>query len=495
MKRKTQAVGIRSTIKNAVTTLVKDGWSSALNGLGDSSFDSRLSSVYTRSFIDYDAARSLWGSDDISARIIEIYPEEAMREGFVVTASGDLARSMAVQTAMDDIGIESALFEAAAFARALGGGAIILGIDDGGALDTAVDESKIKGLTWATVVEPRELTVSNHYTDPMKPKFGKPALYQINVIRSGNPLPGEKQFNAASVYVHESRVIAFNGPRTSRNDTSITSIGWGDSCLSRIVPVARDFANAWSATSAMINDFSQPIFKMKGLAELLGVTEDGEKIFQARVKAAQMSRSVVRALFVDSEDDFERKTTNVSGLPELLDRLCLRLAAATGIPVTLLMGQAPSGLNATGDADIRYFYDKIRAYQRKVLRPALTRIAKLIFLSQGGEPEKWSISFNPLWQQSDLEKAQARNVQADTDSKMIAAGVLSANEVAVNRYGGDEYSFETTIDLESRPTGAEETTTIEEGAEYDGRGKSTSEVTSAENAGDMEADSPDIRGA
>lgn len=493
MKKKLQRTdGVGGYIKGLVTGLIRDGWSSALTGIGDVNFDSRLSSQYARTWIDYDAARALWGGDDISARIVEIFPEEALREGFGVVVSGDLERSMLVQTAMEDIGADGAIFEAACFARAFGGGAILLGVDDGGKLEDPVDEKRVKGLKWVTVVEPRELTVENYYTDPQKPKFGKPAFYKINVIQSSGASFKPAELNSSmGVMIHESRVIALTGPKTSRNDPSVTSYGWGDSCLSRIVPVARDFANAWSATSTMINDFSQPIFKMSGLADLLGAGEDGEKVFKARVKAAQMSRSVVRALFIDQQDDFERKSTSVAGLPELLDRLCLRLSAATGIPVTLLMGQAPSGLNATGDADIRYFYDKVRAYQRKTIKPALTRIAKLMFAGMGGEPDKWSIEFNPLWQQSDLEKAQARNVQADTDTKYIAAGVLSANECAISRFGGDKYSFDTTIDVESRPTGPGDNLTEED--PNDGRGKPPSEITSAPNAGDVEADSPDVR--
>ena len=48
------------------------------------------------------------------------------------------------------------------------------------------------------------------------------------------------------------------------------------------------------------------------------------------------------------------------------------------------MGQAPAGLNATGDSEIRWFYDRVAARQRRELQPALKRLVKLLFLSKRG---------------------------------------------------------------------------------------------------------------
>jgi phage-related protein (TIGR01555 family) len=164
---------------------------------------------------------------------------------------------------------------------------------------------------------------------------------------------------------------------------------------------------------------------------------------------------MTNTVLIDSKEKFERITTPMSGLPEMLDRFCNRLAAATKTPVTLLMGQAPAGLNATGKADMQFFADQVRAEQKKKMRRQLTRIIKLLFLAKNGPtkgvaPEKWSIKFNPLTQLSPLEEATMRYTVAQTDGIYIDKQVTLAEEVAKSRFGGDGYSMETKVNLKLR---------------------------------------------
>jgi phage-related protein (TIGR01555 family) len=119
------------------------------------------------------------------------------------------------------------------------------------------------------------------------------------------------------------------------------------------------------------------------------------------------------------------------------------------------MGQAPAGLNATGDSDIRWFYDHVAASQVKELRPQLNRLVRILLRAKTGptkgtEPESWKVVFPPLWEMTDLEKAELRNKQAQTDVAYIQAGVLDPSEVAVSRFGGEEYSTDTHLDLATR---------------------------------------------
>ena len=49
---------------------------------------------------------------------------------------------------------------------------------------------------------------------------------------------------------------------------------------------------------------------------------------------------------------------SLTGVTEVMDRMINMVAAVSGIPVTVLMGQAPAGLNATtSESDIRSWYD------------------------------------------------------------------------------------------------------------------------------------------
>jgi phage-related protein (TIGR01555 family) len=479
----------------------QDTWSNLLTGAGVASRDKRLSTFHRTYPVVVEEAADLWRGDALAARIIETWPNEMLREGFELCvvdddqiadrkpgaalrrarealdrAGGDVkkarqmrrddarrsanAKNLVTQVckAWEDLGFFEALWHALAYARAYGGGAILIGANDGEPdWSKPLNVERVSQVSYLTALEARELVPVKWYTDPMAPKFGKPAIYQLNPMRIGLPVekPGETSATSAlaagSVYVHESRLVVFDGVRVSRLFHQSITFGWGDSVLTRVLPVLRDFNVAWSAAGTLVADFAQGVFKVKGLADL--AAQDGKEAaatFAARMQMVDMSRSVTRSILLDAEaEDFKREQTPITGLPDLMDRFVSMLAAAADMPVTLLMGLSPAGLNATGASDIRFFYDRVASMQRRKLAPAIRYVTQILMASLGGEPEGWNIEFRPLWQPTEKEQAEARKTQADTDALMIDKQVLGSDEVRAQRYGGAEYSFATHVDLDA----------------------------------------------
>ena len=60
------------------------------------------------------------------------------------------------------------------------------------------------------------------------------------------------------------------------------------------------------------------------------------------------------------------------------------------------------------------------------------------------------MAFNPLWQMTEAERVDIRLKQSQADVAYINAQVLTPEEVASSRFGGDAYSIETKLDLEAR---------------------------------------------
>jgi phage-related protein (TIGR01555 family) len=163
-------------------------------------------------------------------------------------------------------------------------------------------------------------------------------------------------------------------------------------------------------------------------------------------------------MVLDGEESFEKLSTNIAGLSEMLDRFMLSVCSVTGIPATLLFGRAPAGLNATGDADTRNYYDMIKQYQEMKLKPILEKLTYYLMRSidgpfKGQEPEHWSIQFAPLWQNTEEQEAVMRHTVAETDAIYIDRGVLDPAEVAISRFGGDRWSMNTIIDTKAREGG------------------------------------------
>lgn len=231
--------------------------------------------------------------------------------------------------------------------------------------------------------------------------------------------------------------------------------GWGESVLVRVVQEVFNFTAAMQGVGVLVSDFAQAVFGMEGLAELLAQGPDGEKTVMKRAEIVDTARSVARALLIDKNETFERKVTPVSGLPELIDRLCNHLSAVTHIPVTVLMGTAPAGLNATGAADLKNYHDGIDGRRERALRRHLNRLIKVLFLAKdsptkGKEPKRWKVQFGPVSTLTPMESADVRLKTAQADSSDINAGVLMPEEVAASRYAGDEYSTETRLNTKLR---------------------------------------------
>jgi phage-related protein (TIGR01555 family) len=375
-------------------------------------------------------------------------------------------QSEAVTAQLEDLGVHERLLEALNYERAFGGAGILVGADDGQDMRLPLDLERVKSVKWLTVLSSFELCPVRYYSNPAAAKYGEPEIFRIQPstyvtgtdFSSGDVTTPTSAPKTSSLLaeVHESRILRFTGVRTSRQQMlSNVAPGWGDSVLVRCNRVLSDFHLSWGSAAVLLSDFAQAVFKIKDLAQLIATDRDDVVIRRAQL--IDMMRSTVRGVLLDSEEEFERKSTPIAGLEGLLQQLAIRLSAAADMPVTLLMGQAPAGLNATGASDTRFFYDKVAAGQKSKLKPKIERLLKILFAAKDGptagkEPENWSVKFNPLWQESGKEQAETRQIQSVTDKNYIDAGVVTPEEIAASRFGGDDYSTDTVLDFEARDT-------------------------------------------
>lgn len=417
-----------------------------VSGLGDASKDRRLAAKFRALRLTRSQLEEIWRGDDMAARVIELLPGDMTREWIAVQTGEDKDASVAMTNRLDELEARSAFKTALEWARGFGGAGILVGANDGQDVGQPLNLDTVRSVDFLTVLDCEELVPVRYYGETNHPKYGKPELYRIQ------PSVGTGSVALGSV-VHESRIIRFDGVVVSRRQMQENN-GWGDSVMVRVLNVIRDFQSAWDGAAYLMTDFSQAVFKIKELHKLIASNKEG--VVQDRLRMLEIARSLVRAVVVDADgEDFERKTTSVAGLSDLLQQFALRLSAAARTPVSLLLGQAPAGLNATGASDIRFWYDQVSDAQETILKPALNRLLTILFRAPAGptsghEPESWSIRFLPLWQLDELQESDLKYKTAQTDEIYIRNNVVRPEEVAVSRFGGDEYSTETIVDLEIR---------------------------------------------
>ncbi len=438
-----------------------DGWVSNLTGIGDPAYDKRLTHKMRAPCLTYQDAIEMWRADDIAKRAIEAPIDECFRQGYELTISDegkfdDLKES--VEDKIEELKLNHCLKRAKYMERALGGAAILIGADDHRPLDEPLQVENVTSIDWLTVLEPIELHPVDWYEDPTSAKYGEVEFYQLTAFTTfgttTNSSFGERLPPPTELKIHESRLIVFGGIKVSRYQVHNNVAGslWGDSKLTALIEVLRDFNVAWHAAGLLAVDFGQPVISVDNLMLLVAKNPAD---FQARMRALEQGRSTARAILIDAKKEkFERQTTNLNGIPELLNGLSMRLAAAVDMPLTLLMGMSPKGLGNEGESDVRFYYDRIRGKQITEIAPLLRMFIKMIMstIRKRKLPKKWTIKFHELWQMSDAEMADARLTQARTDSMYLKGGVLYPDEVRKARFGG-EYSFETQINEKRKAPG------------------------------------------
>src|SRR5690606_10215083 len=173
-------------------------------------------------------------------------------------------------------------------------------------------------------------------------------------------------------------------------------------------------SSVYNGAHLMVTDAAQGVFRMKGL--LAAIAGGNYKDIVTRAQLLDMTRSVARSIMLDAEhgEEFKKEQTAFSGIPDTIDRFVNKLAADSETPVTVLMGQAPAGLNATGESDLRIWYDNIQSVRQDRLLPALLRIVDIVRAVERIKSDV-TLSFPSLWQMTPKEEAELRTQIAQQD--------------------------------------------------------------------------------
>jgi uncharacterized protein len=372
----------------------------------------------------------LYEVDDICARIVDALTDAAFERGWSLESNLEAQQAEAVRDSLDYFRVQLQLTRTRKWSRLYGGAALYIGSDDG------PQDARLQyggRLHFLQPYERDELQPHRYYDDPLSPKFGEPSHYRLTPIRSVAAA-------AQSVLIHESRLIIMHGVDTTPRKRAQNN-GWGSSVLIRPMKAVQQFYAAYAIVLSILGDANQNVYKWKGLADLLLAGKD--EIIEARMRLMDRVRSTVKGIAVDAEEeDFVRSQINVSGIDAVLDKYALRISSAAKMPATVLHGQSPAGMNATGESDLRNWGSQAETERRDTLTPALERIVRIIFRAKNGptrgqEPATWSIKWPSLWAPTPREEAEIRSINSQTDQTYVDMQVLTPAHVAKARFSGD----------------------------------------------------------
>ena len=135
------------------------------------------------------------------------------------------------------------------------------------------------------------------------------------------------------------------------------------------------------------------------------------------------------------------------GLSEIYEAFMMDMAGAAEIPATKLFGRSPQGMNATGESDLRNYYDMIASLQERQLRPALEKLLPVMAVSCWGfVPEDLEFVFEPVMTSSPAERAELVQKLSSDVIEGYKCGLLTREEaIAELKSRGQELGVYTKV--------------------------------------------------
>lgn len=361
---------------------------------------------------DFEATNAYRGSW-LPRKIVDIPAMDATRNWRNWQAEAD--DISALEAEEQRLGLRAKVQEAMKKARLYGGAGIYIGTGDS-------DPSKplnperigLQGIRHLNVMTRRVLQAGEVERDPESPLYGLPSHYTL-------------QGAGRRVEIHPSRLVVLTGamhpdPETATGDEA----GWGDSVLTAVMGAIKHADGTAANVASLVFEAKVDVFKIPGLMQ--GLADAGgeyERQLLDRLMLAATAKGINGALIMDAEESYEQKSANFAGLTDILNSALQIVSGAADIPVTRLLGQAPGGLNSSGESDIRNYYDRIHAMQELEVAPALHTLDECLIRSAiGTRPEEVFYDWRSLWQTTDKERADIGKVVADTIKVIDETGLL-----------------------------------------------------------------------
>lgn len=252
------------------------------------------------------------------------------------------------------------------------------------------------------------------------------------VFEGGEPVPRSYSITDAQghtvVNVHHSRVVRFTG-RDLPYLEQVAEMYWGESEVEALYKdvVAHDNVSAnMAALTFQANINTQEV---KGLEQLLSMASpEVQRRFWNTMQAQSVLRSNFGVQLVEQGTKLTNTQYSFAGLRDVYESMCLNLCGASHYPMTKLFGRSPAGMNATGESDLKNYYDYVDSLREAKLRPALQKLLPVLAMSAWGfVPDDLEFSFPPLWTPTAKEVAEIAKAKAEAIAAAYTNGLMNVD--------------------------------------------------------------------
>ncbi len=434
-----------------------DGWTNPFLGWG-TSIDRQEATTYAGYVVRLTdpVLSAMYATEDLSAKIVDVYPREALREGFEVGGIDGVDEDELRAYVDEKWNVCGEALSGAIWGRLFGGAVTLLGTEG---TDYAAPLAEGEAITYLRDLDARH--VKPLLRSDALDRRGDPLFYQVSPPEGGHTI----------YMIHRSRLVIWPGAMTDAQRKREIG-GWDYSVLQRAFDALKTGGSFWKSAENLMHEASIGVYSIPGLYATV-MSPEQRQALDARIAYSNRVRSAGRMMVLDASEKYERVNSSFAGVADLTDRAMKRIAAAAEIPVTVLLGEAPAGLNATGDSDLRWFLMRVKAYQQQVLEPRIVRMLRPLLAQEdspahGKDLSEMTLRWPELWSPSAKERAEIYSATSTADVALVDRGIIAPEEAA-SRFGDDGYSQDIVVDQTLReappPVEGEEPPTADAPAE------------------------------
>ncbi len=245
--------------------------------------------------------------------------------------------------------------------------------------------------------------------------YERPKYYQ---------LPGKDK----QILIHPSRAFELSGIEltTSKKYYGYAS-RWGLSRLNRCYDSILTYEEAIGSAAQAVTANNIDVLTETGLGKAL-TTEEQPQV-EERARNLSRLKSAWRLIIKDKESEYERHSSNFSGLAPTLEVAQEDLSMACGIPATKLFGKAKAGMSGdTNDGDIRNYTGELEIRQEDLddFLDGPDRV--MIINALGYYPDDIRYAWNEISVTTASEEAAIEKDRADAAETRINSGVIAPVE-------------------------------------------------------------------
>ena len=383
---------------------------------------------------DFQKLTTVYRESSLAMRIIDMPAEDMTRAGYTLTGdfeAEDLEELKRVEARHNIMG---ELTDAIRWARLYGGAVAVIDLyGDSKKMGTPLEISEVlPGSFQGLLVRDRtRVTPSLELEEDIDdPDYGLPMYYDVDLDGDG------------IIRVHHSRVLRFVGRELPQGEM-IRENYWGASELEHIWDELQRYTSVSANAAELVFKANLSTLKMDGLGEMMSIgTDEAKRKTECMIAEMTHMMSSFGMLMLNPDESLETHPYSFDGIKDMHEAFMTEVAGAAEIPATKLFGRSPDGMNATGEADMRNYYERIASLQRRMLRPALERLLPGLMMSCFlYVPEHMGFVFNPLATVTPAETEELARSLSSRVRELFEAEIITREEARAELRGcGEKYA-------------------------------------------------------